>query len=206
MEKAILIAAVATTLALISACSSELPRKRDEALKTTKAEGERASDRIPKRLPLPESARILQCSPQFIGPGDVIHVEDIEPFGEGAAIIRPGGQKEVLNAPDWPDDFRPPLDSGFLKKSNKLDIPVSQVSRGGATESDNTFKETGFYRIVLGVVEGYTEDFPDYAKTYCDIYYDATQRVPGKNQRMSKPPGWNWVIDDPEDQLTRPKA
>jgi hypothetical protein len=191
MEKAILGAAAAATLALISACSSEPPRKRDEAVKTTKAQGERAADRIPKRLPLPEFARILKCSPQFIGPADVIHVEDIEPLGEGAAIIRPGGQEEVLNAPDWPDDFLPPLDTAFLKKNNKLDIPVSQVSRGGATKNDYTFKETGFYRLVFGIVDGYPDDFPEYSKTYCDIYYDATQRVPGKNQPMPKPPGWN---------------
>jgi hypothetical protein len=183
----------------ILACSSEPPRKQDEVLKKTTAQGEGATDPIPKRLPLPEYARILKCSPQFIGPGDVVHVEDTQPLGEGAAIIRPGGQEEVLNAPDWPDDFRPPIDSAFLKKSNTLDIPVSQVSRGGATESDYTFKETGFYRLVFGINDDFpASEFPAYAKTYCDLYYDATQRVVGKNPRMPKPPGWNWVIDDPE--------
>lgn len=184
----------------IAACSPESPRERDEALKTTKAEGDRANDRIPKRLPLPEFARILKCSPQFIGPGDVIHVEDTDPLGEGVAIIRPGAEEEVLNAPDWPDDFRPPIDSVFLKKSNKLDIPVSQVSRGGATGDDYTFKEAGFYRLVFGINDDFpASEFPAYAKAYCDLYYDPAQRVVGKNTRMPKPPGWNWIIDDPED-------
>lgn len=189
----------------ISACSSEPPRKRDEASKTVNAQEGRATDPIPKRLPLPEFARILKCSPQFIGPGDVIHVEDRDPLGEGVAIIRPGAEEEVLNAPDWSDDFRPPIDSAFLKNSNKLDIPVSQVSRGGATENDYTFKETGFYRLVFGINDDFpATDFPAYAKAYCDLYYDAAQRVVGKNTRMPKPPGWNWILDDPEDQLRRP--
>ncbi len=85
---------------------------------------------------------------QFIGPGDVVHVEDTEPLGAGAAIIRPGGEGVMLTLPNWSTDIWGPLDSAFLKKSNKLDIPVSQVSRGDV-EHDYTFKESGFYRTVF---------------------------------------------------------
>jgi hypothetical protein len=169
-------------------------------VKTTTAEGEMAADRIAKRLPLPRAASILKCSPQFVGPGDVVHVEDIEQPRDSAAIIRPGGGEDVLTLPDWVYDTVPPLDSAFLKKSNKLDIPVSQVSRGVVEDRpDYTFKETGFYRIVLGINDD--DDFPAYGvKSYCDLYYDAAQRVVRKNLRMPKPPGWNWVLDDPEDK------
>jgi hypothetical protein len=169
----------------------------------TSGQGESAADRIAKRLPPPRAASILKCSPQFVGPGDVVHVEDIEPPSDSAAIILPGGRADVLTVPDWVYDTDPPLNSTFLKRSNKLDIPVSQVSRGVVEDlPEYTFKETGFYRIVLGIsADAAPDDFPDYGvNSYCDVYYDAAQRVLGKNTRMPKPAGWNWVLDDPEEK------
>lgn len=141
---------------------------------------------------------MLNCSPQFVGPGDVVHVQFQDPLGEAAAVIDPGGMEHLLTRAHWDFETILPLDSAFLQRSNKLEIPVSQVSRAVVDDSpDYIFKETGFYRVLVGVGDDFLEDN---LKRYCDLYYDAAQRVVRKNPRMPKPPGWNWVLDDPEEK------
>jgi hypothetical protein len=119
----------------VSACSSEPPRKPNEALKTqTPAKGDAPTERIAKRPP-PPAVPMLNCSPQFVGPGDVVHVQFHDPLGEAAVIIDPSGWANVLTQPHWDFETILPLDSAFLQRSNKLEIPVSQVSRAVVDDS-----------------------------------------------------------------------
>jgi hypothetical protein len=183
---------------LTIACSSEPHRKQDKAVQTsTTAKDDAPTERIAKRPP-PPAVPMLNCSPQFVGPGDVVHVQFQDPLGEAAVIIDPSGWANVLTQPHWDFETIPPLDSAFLQRSNKLEIPVSQVSRAWIDNpAGYIFRETGFYRVIIGVGDDFIEAHP---KRYCDLYYDAEQRVTGKNLRMSKPQGWNWVLDDPTDE------
>lgn len=185
-------------LSTISSCSSEPQRKQDKALQTqTTAKGDAPTELVAKRPP-PPAVPMLNCSPQFVGPGDVVHVQSQDPLGEAAVIIDPSGWANVLTQPNWDFETLLPLESAFLQRSNKLEIPVSQVSRAWIDNpAGYIFKETGFYRVIVGVGDDFIEKNP---RRYCDLYYDAEQRVTGKNLRMPKPPGWNWVLDDPTDE------
>lgn len=138
----------------------------------------------------------LECSPQQVGPGDVVRVRFLKPHGGAAAIVRPDGSWSHLAIPDWDSETYPPLSSVYLKASDVLDIPISQVSGAVYDTPFAIFRESGTYRFYVGqALETFTQD--DSYEGYCDIDFDAGRSAAGKNLRRPKPDGWLWVMDEP---------
>ena len=140
----------------------------------------------------------IECSPQRVGPGDVVRVRFRGPHGGAAAIVTPDGSWRHLAIPGWDSETYPPLSSAYLQASDTVDIPVSQVSGAVHDTPFATFTDSGTYRLYVGqALETFSKD--DSYEGYCDIDYDADRSAAGKNLRRPKPEGWLWLMDAPSE-------